>query len=88
MQKYHPLGDYKVTRIGTVELGVDGSDEYWLVKNNVDGINPRDVERAFLAAVYKDTNAPGGYFCHQVTITPQPLHNNQCIAIVHHRNNV
>lgn len=87
MQKYHSLAIYKTTHIGTVELGVDGSDQYWLVKNPEDEIDARDVERAFLAAVYKDTDVPGGYFCHQVTVTSLP-YGNQCIAIVHHRNNV
>jgi hypothetical protein len=78
---------YYLTPIGDVEQGIDGFDRFWLVRDTVDEVDVRAVEAEFLHHFYRDTNAPGGYFCHNVTVTQLP-HSNECVAIVHHRYDV
>jgi hypothetical protein len=78
---------YQVTPIGQVDNGVDGFDKFWLVRDVVDQINADAVEEEFLRYFYRDTDIPGGYFCHRVSISDLP-YGNQCIAVVHHQYDV
>lgn len=75
--------DFKIQRIGQVEQ-YDGSDEYLLVTHLSDDIDTDETEGFFRDLYYQDTDIPGGYFCHRVTVSQLPS-GNQCIVIVHHR---
>lgn len=78
---------YHLTPIGQVDNGVDGSDAFWLVRDAVDQIDADAVEAEFLRHFYRDTDTPGGYFCHRVSVSGLP-YGNQCIAVVHHQYDV
>ena len=77
---------YRITPIGKVDQG-NGSDEYVLVCDLSDDIDLDDVEREFTEHCYRDTDTPGAYFCHRVTVVGLDS-DNECIVIVHHRYDV
>ena len=77
------MNQYYITRIGAIEKGVDGTDEYILIKDVEDDINVDDVYELMMSRYYRDTNVPGGYFCNNINIIPKA--NNEVIAIVEHR---
>lgn len=83
IEKYN---QYRVTRIGSVDMSQGGNDEYLLVCDPDDDIDVTTVEEAFNHHVCRDTDAPGGYFCLGVTTVHLPS-DNECIVIVHHRFN-
>jgi len=73
--------------IGTIELGCDGSDQYILFKSLEDDISPDDVYATVLPMVYRDTQTPGGYFCHRVRVM-QTDRSNEVICVIEHRYDV
>ena len=80
---------YKLQVIGDVDQGINGRDQYVLIKDLEDEINLDDVRNFAEENFCYDTNRPGGAFCYRITVVPaSPLHNNQCIAIIHHRYDV
>lgn len=79
--------EIKITPIGEINKGVDGKDQYLLLTRLDDDLSPDFAENWLLPQVYRDTNTPGGYFCHRVTISKLPS-DNEVIAIVHHRYDV
>jgi hypothetical protein len=74
-----------ISRIGDISKGIDGRDEYVLLTCLDDAIDFESVYLWLLQRVYRETNTPGGYFCHDVTIVPMPYADNKCIGIIHHR---
>lgn len=75
-------------RIGKIEMGIDGCDEYILLTNDEDTLTPEQAEDWLLPQVYRDSYHAGGYFCRHVSATPVPFRDNQVIAIIHHRYDV
>lgn len=79
-----------VTKIGRIDLGVDGSDEY--VQLFFKGAMPPSKDFAhdwLLSRVYKDTTQEaGGYFCHRVTLLRYPQRKREFVGIIHHRYDV
>lgn len=82
------LDSLQIQRIGAIDLGVDGSDEYLLVWDNEQDHRAEDVEQHLLSRYFRDTNMPGGYFCYAVNVGPHPYYEGKHIAIVHHRYDV
>ena len=79
----------QITKIGSVPQGVNGSDEYLLVWDNEIAHSAEALERHFAELYYRNTNTPGGYFCHCVRVFEDPLHQgHKHIAIVYHRYDV
>jgi hypothetical protein len=86
------IGDYSLTYIGNMSLGVDGQDAYYKVSNNVDEINIPLFRAMATEYFYSDTDRPGGYFCHGVSAyintTDYKSHPHNLILVVHQRFNV
>lgn len=75
-------------KIGTIDRN-DHADTYYLLVRFDDDFPPDDdAHNWFLSKVFYDTDRIGGWFCNQVTLTQHPWHQNQLIAIAHHRQNV
>lgn len=81
------IQEYTITRIGSVEQGIDGNDEYLLVMDGEENKTTDEVEQDFFEAYYRDTDTAGAYFCHYVTVVELPS-NNEWIVIIHHRYDV
>ena len=80
--------EVNVTKIGRIDLGVEGSDEYvQLVFLCWRATPSKDFAHAWLLGrVYKDTTQEaGGYFCHNATILSHPHRSNEFVGIIHHR---
>ncbi len=73
------------THIGTIPLGIDGSDEYILLTRSDDDLDHDTAREWLLPLVYRESMRPGGYFCTSVSIVPYHLAANKCLAIIHHR---
>ena len=79
--------EYKIQEIGKVD-NFDNVDQYYKITRLDDDLNLDDVFNWLLEQHYYDTNRFGGWFCHSVTICPNPYHADTCIGIVHHSQNV
>jgi hypothetical protein len=79
--------DYKIELIGEINNG-DYVDQYFKITRLDDDLNYDDVYTWLRDEHYYDTNRMGGWFCHTVTICPNPYHADTCIGIVHHSQNV
>lgn len=80
--------DVVVTKIGDVDAGVDGRDEYLLLRNREGDLSP-DQAIAFLQPlVFRDANGPGSYFCTTVHASQKQFSSNTCICTVEHRYDV
>lgn len=80
--------EIKRTHIGAIEKGIDGADEYILLERLDDDLTPDQAVEWLHPQVYRDTNQPGGYFCHTVLATQAPHSTNAVICIVQHRYDV
>lgn len=79
---------YELTRIGTIELGIDGSDEYLLVRDLEGTVDADDVYDALIARFYRESSHAGGYFCRSLRVMPDPYYTTQCVVVVQHRYDV
>jgi hypothetical protein len=75
-----------LTKIGTIEHGIDGTDEYVLLKCE-DDMDADAMHNWLLELSYRQTSRPGGYFCTSVLILP---HSNPdtYVGVIHHRYDV
>lgn len=75
-------------RLGTIDNGCDGFDEYILVKSNEDDITPEQAKEWLLPQFYHECTRPGGYFCTSMSTYSLQDRPSEVIAIVHHRYDV
>lgn len=73
--------------IGTVSLGIDGSDQYLLV-HTTEEATEKDVTEYYLPRVYKNTDIGGAYYCCDITVIKKKYLSDEFILIIHHRYNV
>ena len=82
--------DYKIQTIGLVDVS-DGQDQYLLVEDNTDGFPDQtslDILWRYVRDRYcYDTDTPGAWFCHQISVL-EHRKGNSAIVIVHNRRNV
>lgn len=79
----------RLTNIGNINKGIDGTDQYVLVENvEGDNLDLDTVHENLLDMYYRDCCVPGGYFCKTVQIIPDPVHSRKCIAVIQHRYDV
>lgn len=79
---------YDITRIGTIEHGIDGSDEYLLVRDREQELDEQHLADLLDRRYYRRSSHPGGYFCTTQRIIHDPIHDDRCIVIVQHRYDV
>lgn len=82
------LPEFQIQTIGSIYKGIDGSDQYLLVDRTDDDIKEVDVREHLFPRFYRDTNTPGGYFCHNFRYFPDPVHPYRAIVIIEHRYDV
>ena len=76
---------YELLVIGTVDEGIDGSDEYILVRGpRGEEINLTEAQEQVMKTRYSECRRPGGYFCTSSTVMPKKYYSNEAIVIVHH----
>jgi len=74
----------RIHHIGNEQME-EGWNEYLLVSDLDGDIIPDDIQEHFLNHYYRDSYAPGGYFCLSMEVIPKPHNPSQAILIVHHR---
>ncbi len=80
--------ELKIQKIGIISLGMDGSDEYLLVRV-VDGeATESQLYGEIMPRYYRDCSHHGGYFCSSITIVKQQYSGDDFIVTVHHRYDV
>jgi hypothetical protein len=73
--------------IGTINMGIDGTDEYALLR--VEGDVTIQELKNFLKDRYRcDSSYPGAWFCRGVTAMPKPYFNDEFVVIIHDRMDV
>ena len=86
----------KTTRIGSIDLGIDGTDAYYLIEveesDDIDHLDPdtllRCVKDKFLRLHFEACRHPGGRFCTSVLVTPQQYSDGTFIGTAHVRYDV
>lgn len=81
------FANYQATNIGEVGLP-DGRDQYVLVVNREDDLTPDQARDWLLGQVYRTTDVPGGYFCHEVRAVQAEHSTNKVICTICHRYDV
>ena len=76
----------EIEPIGRILRGIDGSDEYVLVRSDED-TSPESIRRHLLDIWAWDSKRPGGYFCSGVDVTPH-AQAGKYIGIIYHRYDV
>lgn len=80
--------DIRIQIIGNIDKGIDGIDQYVLLKCIDDDLDADTAHDWLLRRYYHDSTQPGRYFCKSVSIVPIPHASNGCIGIIHHRYDV
>jgi len=76
----------QITKIGSIDNGIDGSDEYLLLTDTEDNLTENDAWEYLYPLVYRDTDTAGAYFCHHVKAMQKT--DNTVVCIVYHQYNV
>lgn len=79
---------YEITKIGHISNGIEGNDEYLKVRDLEQDIDKHHVFDTIMPLYYRDCSHPGGYFCKNLRVIPDPVLRDQCIAIIQHRYDV
>jgi hypothetical protein len=77
-----------ITKIGIVDDGIDGSDEYVLLVRKDDDLTPEQAIEFLLPRYYSECRRPGGYFCTAVRAVQVQYSANRVICTVEHRYDV
>lgn len=76
-----------VTKIGNIEKGIDGTDQYLLLSRSDANLTATQAHKWLMPQVYRETyQEAGGYFCKRVTVMKKS--DSQVVAIVHHEYDV
>lgn len=76
-----------VTKIGNIEKGIDGTDQYLLLSRSDANLTATQAHKWLMPQVYRETyQEAGGYFCNRVTVMKKS--DSQVVAIVHHEYDV
>jgi hypothetical protein len=76
----------EIEPIGRILRGIDGSDEYVLLRSN-DDVFTHDLEAWLLDRYHTRSKGPGSYFCTSVRVIPH-AHVGKYIGIIYHRYDV
>ena len=78
-----------LTHIGDINNGIDGKERYIHVKRLDDDFDEESLgqlRKAMTNRYYRDTDVPGGYFCHSVDV--HQIDHNVALVIVYGQYNV
>ncbi len=79
----------KITPIGTISAGIDGSDQYVLVqRKDKDKLTPEEAHEYLLPLVYRRDSGPGSIYCVEVSAMQVQFSETDVICIVHTRYDV
>tara|TARA_R110002126_G_C10387961_1_gene494779 strand:+ start:202 stop:471 length:270 start_codon:yes stop_codon:yes gene_type:complete len=76
----------QIVKIGNIDNGIDGSEEYLLLTNSEDNLTENQAWEYLHPLVYRDTDTAGAYFCHYVKTMQKT--DNSVVCIVYHQYNV
>ena len=82
------IAELRIVRIGVVEHGIDGSDEYIHVTRLDDSATAEQIEQWLLPSYYRECSHAGGYFCNTVHAVPEKYSDNQFIVCIAHQYDV
>lgn len=82
------VAEIKLGKIGSIDNGIDGKDEYVLMTRLDDDLSPENAHRWFLPVVYSECTHPGGYFCTSIQVVQAQYSPNKVIITVLHRYDV
>jgi hypothetical protein len=74
----------EIVKIGSVDLGCEGRDEYVLVRDREDEVTQKRARDHVLPLVYRNTPEPGEYYCNTVRTMPGET-DDEVICIIQHR---
>lgn len=77
--------EIKITKIGKIDNGIDGSDEYVLLTRLDDELTPDQAVDWLHPKVYRECSHPGGYFCRTVLAVQAAYSHNEVICTIQHR---
>jgi hypothetical protein len=80
--------DVVVTKIGIVDAGIDGRDEYLLLRNREGDLSPDQAIAHLRPLVYREGRGPGSYFCTTVSAVQKQYSTDTAICTVEHRYDV
>jgi hypothetical protein len=78
--------DVEIEPIGRILRGIDGSDEYVLLRYDEE-VSTHDLEDWLLSLFYTESTGAGSYFCTSVQVVRHP-HIDKYIGIIYHRYDV
>ena len=78
----------KLERIGRIDLGIDGVDDYYLLTRTDDNLTKQQAIDWLLPTMYHEGGGPGSYYCHTVRAAKEQHAANRVICIVEHRYDV
>lgn len=78
----------RLERIGSLEYGIDGRDEFFVMTNLTDDLAPEVAIDLMSQRFFSQCTRPGGYFCDCVLGTQQQYRKSQVILTVQHRYDV
>lgn len=74
-----------MTKIGTIDYGIDGSDQYVLLTRSDNQLTAEQAKEWLLSKVYYECGVAGGYFCNVVLAVQAASGPNQVICTIQHR---
>lgn len=77
--------DIVVTTIGVVDQGIDGRDEYLLLRNREGDLTPEQATAFLLPLVHRRGGWAGAYFCNTVRAVQAQYSTDSVICTVEHR---
>lgn len=82
------LMDIVVTKIGSIDVGIDGRDEYLLLRNREGDLSPDQAIAYLRPLVYREGRGPGSYFCTTVNAVQKLNSTDTAICTIEHRYDV
>jgi hypothetical protein len=76
--------EIEIIPIGTIDDGIDGSDEYVLMIRKDDDMTLEQAHNHLLPLYYRECTRPGGYFCTRVSVVHAEYSQNRVIGTIHH----
>ena len=77
--------EIKFRKIGVIDNGIDGRDEYLMLTRLDDDMTPEQAHDWLHPQVFRESTQPGSYFCRTVMVVQAQYSTNQVICTVQNR---